>query len=752
MKTILMSFLITTTLLVNAQFGTFPYEFYAFNGADVFEEGEGAYAIFYCSALGTGLDFSSNNQILELRDKWSGVVETSGVNSIDIWNPGDFYLTTEGGADTIYHFNVNQVPAFYYDTLKLATNYYEPQNDTIYLCDDSFSNELIFLTDDGVICYFGFFGSELEFFHNGKRINNYNISKLELMDGDSVSYSLESYPYGDGSNIDCNCYETFNGRKLYSATYYIKRIQTPPSKITLLDTSLCPGETINVELAQNIYTKTWRHKPFDGARFSSKSGLIEPGKYYAYFKESQDQLCYTFTDTISIYQDTNCDGYISGLLYHDTDANNIKGFREEELPNKFLEIQPSGKIIKTNTKGWFNVKLESGQKHFLVLKENAELGSDDTLIADFTDVDNWNYINGNIGAFSKTSNDVEVFMNVGRLRPGFESIISAVVRNTGSVEQYVKPVIRLDTTLIYIERISGMSYNIVDNVASTNFNIRLLPQESIFYKLKVKVPADVNLLGKDLLNTVAIKINDDNPVNDSTSVFTTVTGSYDPNDKSLFDQIGSTESINVTDSTELLYTIRFQNTGTDTAFNILVVDTISDYLDVYSTRMIEASHQYDLVVDGQKLIWKFNDILLPDSIVDESGSHGYIIFSIKQKKNNPKGTIISNKAEIFFDFNPPIITNTINATIGQDFILPVNNISDKYWDIVLTPNPAKDIVKITTSYNDVHLIIFSSTSQKVIETIFNQKKEIDISHLKNGKYLFQLSNGVFSSSEWIIIE
>ncbi|HPW27127.1 MAG TPA: hypothetical protein PLY31_08320, partial [Tenuifilaceae bacterium] len=54
-----------------------------------------------------------------------------------------------------------------------------------------------------------------------------------------------------------------------------------------------------------------------------------------------------------------------------------------------------------------------------------------------------------------------------------------------------------------------------------------------------------------------------------------VTGSFDPNDKTARTSSGWSDTLYYIDvDTWVDYTIRFQNTGTDTAFTVVVTDTI----------------------------------------------------------------------------------------------------------------------------------------------------------------------------------
>ena len=138
-----------------------------------------------------------------------------------------------------------------------------------------------------------------------------------------------------------------------------------------------------------------------------------------------------------------------------------------------------------------------------------------------------------------------------------------------------------------------------------------------------------------------------------------VTGSFDPNDKAVFPE----GDIRIKDST-LEYLIRFQNTGTDTAFTVLITDTISHLLDLSSFQLKGSTHPVTYQITNSNVLeFTFNNILLPDSNVNESGSHGSVIFSIQQNYSNIIGDTIENTANIYFDFNAPVTTNTTVSPI-----------------------------------------------------------------------------------------
>ncbi len=168
-------------------------------------------------------------------------------------------------------------------------------------------------------------------------------------------------------------------------------------------------------------------------------------------------------------------------------------------------------------------------------------------------------------------------------------------------------------------------------------------------------------------------------------------GSYDPNDKQGF-PTGYGSNHYIRPETELEYLIRFQNTGTDTAFTVVIRDTLSPWFDPLSVRPGASSHSYQFTLDGAGiLIFDFQNILLPDSNVNEPASHGFVRYRVRPRSDVPLETDILNKAAIYFDFNEPVITNTTQHRVGVDFVTvgwwaP----QDPEFAITVTPHPLRD--------------------------------------------------------------
>lgn len=170
-----------------------------------------------------------------------------------------------------------------------------------------------------------------------------------------------------------------------------------------------------------------------------------------------------------------------------------------------------------------------------------------------------------------------------------------------------------------------------------------------------------------------------------------VIGAYDPNDKMSLPKGYGTQHY-IEPNTDLEYRIRFQNTGTDTAFTVVIRDTLSPFLDPASLRAGASSHNYEFDLEGDAVaIFRFENILLPDSNVNEALSHGFVNFRISQKPDVALESVIENEAAIYFDFNDPVITNSVFHTVGKDFIEIINDtqeLPEGLGALLAYPNPS----------------------------------------------------------------
>jgi uncharacterized repeat protein (TIGR01451 family) len=266
-----------------------------------------------------------------------------------------------------------------------------------------------------------------------------------------------------------------------------------------------------------------------------------------------------------------------------------------------------------------------------------------------------------------TINDLRIAMvPVSAARPGFTAKYQVKYENAGTTTITNGTVKLVKDSRSSFSAASHAPSSVVSDTIIWNFsNFNPLQTEELTVELQLANPPVINnsdtLKHYIIINPVA---GDSTPVNNRSDIKQTVTGSFDPNDKTESHGNGFEEQMLI-NGEYLNYVIRFQNTGNDTAFRVLVRDTLSNRMDWNSFEMISASHPYTLsITDQNKLEWKFDPIILPDSTNNNAASNGYVAFRIKPISTLVMGDTIANRAGIYFDFNLPVITNKQETIIA----------------------------------------------------------------------------------------
>ncbi len=223
-------------------------------------------------------------------------------------------------------------------------------------------------------------------------------------------------------------------------------------------------------------------------------------------------------------------------------------------------------------------------------------------------------------------------------------------------------------------------------------------------------------------------------------------GSYDPNDKQGF-PAGLGEEHVIEPGQDIEYLIRFQNTGTDTAFKVVIVDVLPPELDLATVRPGASSHPYTYGVTPEGwLTFTFNDIMLPDSNVNEPASNGFVRFRASQVPGLSHGNVIANTALIYFDFNAPIQTNTYRHRIGQLFPWTVVGTKPPVFhpktQVRIVPNPLTDsaLLQVDGIEPGPLRLVLTDVSGKVLrqQTTVGTGFEFQRGELNPGLYFFQI--------------
>ena len=335
--------------------------------------------------------------------------------------------------------------------------------------------------------------------------------------------------------------------------------------------------------------------------------------------------------------------------------------------------------------------------------------------------------------------DANIAASCGTPRPGFSCGFYITVENQGgistgplTVTATLDPNFTINSSVPAASTISGNTITWIGQTA--------LPGTGISsFHISASLPPDTALLGQTITTTVTV-VQDTTEASTANNSFTfarTVTGSYDPNDKLVFPK----DFYHITGDSILDYTIRFQNTGTDTAFNIVVIDTLPPDVDVLTFQAGAASHPYTYSLTGEGLLkFTFNNILLPDSNTNEPLSHGLVNFRIKPIQPIYLGQTISNEADIYFDFNPPARTPPATVVVTDFMALkPAAHTNE----LKLYPVPARDVltVEVPKGFLPRNAIITGSDGRAVWSSgVMNAKERliIPVQNLATGAYTLSL--------------
>lgn len=293
------------------------------------------------------------------------------------------------------------------------------------------------------------------------------------------------------------------------------------------------------------------------------------------------------------------------------------------------------------------------------------------------------------------------------------------------------------------------------SVATTNgFTLdftNLLPFETRTIDLSFSVPTIPTVTLGDIVqssSTLTSTVTDAVSSNNSFDLNNIIVGSYDPNDineahgnEILFSDFGADDY--------LYYTIRFQNTGTANASFVSVVNTLPTELNENSIVMLHSSHDYNLTRNGNELKWFFEDINLVPESVNNDDSQGYVTFKIKPTAGYTVGTLIENTAEIYFDYNPAIITNTFETL----FVNVLSNESYSLTNFAIYPNPANDILTIQNKDNTIisKVNVVDVLGKTIKTSTFNATEvSLDISDLKAGIYFVEIHSNTAKTTQKVI--
>lgn len=342
-------------------------------------------------------------------------------------------------------------------------------------------------------------------------------------------------------------------------------------------------------------------------------------------------------------------------------------------------------------------------------------------------------------------NDLEiVLIPLSAARPGFDASYQIVYKNKGTHTQSGTINLAFDDNVMDFVSATPLTTSQATNILNWDFT-DLLPFETryISFTLNLNSPVETPPLNAGDINAFTATVNgaSDETPNDNNSILNqTVRNSFDPNDKTCLEGNAITPAMV---GNYVHYIIRFENTGTFPAENIVVKDDIdTTKFDIASLVPESGSHHYITRITGNKVEFIFENINLP---FDDAHNDGYVAFKIKTKPTLVLGDTFSNTANIYFDYNFPITTNTVATTI-QTLGTPDFEFGNYFS---LFPNPAKNVlnlqakaeigVKSINIYNMLGQLVIAVPNAETVTSI-------DVSDLQSGNYFIKVNTDKGSST------
>lgn len=346
----------------------------------------------------------------------------------------------------------------------------------------------------------------------------------------------------------------------------------------------------------------------------------------------------------------------------------------------------------------------------------------------------------------------------GNFRTGFTRLNKVNFQNSGCNAQSGKVYVVLDEHTTYSSSASNPDEINGDTLI---WNYSNLSSNDGMQSFSFDIKTDVNTQIGDtvcIMAWITPKEGDENMLNNRKTYCFPVINGYDPNDIAV-NPTACPDGFVLPDDV-LTYKIRFQNTGNAEAININVYDTISKHLDMSTFRVLGSSHsllQTHLLNDSV-LKFAFDDIWLKDSTTNEPESHGYVIYEITPKSGLPLGTEIFNQADIYFDYNPAVETNTVKTTITD--VIPQCRVAVS-TDVVLKnpskiyPNPNNGSFNILfeTPLNNATIQLVNIEGKVIAQIDATGKMQYSFSEeLSRGLYFVNINSTTGSSSVKMMVK
>lgn len=456
--------------------------------------------------------------------------------------------------------------------------------------------------------------------------------------------------------------------------------------------------------------------------------------------DGDQEIIYSLGNEIGYFDNIGGLPYISGYCFWDENENGLRDSSEKGLPDIRTILDAASQLSYSDEQGQFRFYVSHGDYVLSFLPDTCWILSTDSAtyhlaVSDTAILDRYFGFKLNPGAAK-----LESFVGATATVCGRSANVGLLISNRGCRPAMARQQFVLDPAVDF-EWSDPAPGTISGDTVFWDTDL-VQPGETRQINLTLSIPlqqgAELHFL------SVLESLGDDGVTvffRDTFRYASTVLCAYDPNDK-LVDR-PELEPAYLPENNELTYTVRFQNTGTYLAFNVRIRDTLDAGLDWPTLRPLAASHAFFTNLDAGQGIVEFNfpNILLADSTSNEAMSHGFVAFAIRPKPGLPEGTLIPNRAGIYFDYNPPVITNYAETRVKMTIsVRPEASAED--W-LSFFPNPASGFVHLQfrQAPGQARVRVFDLQGRVCLEKQLSTtglSAEFDVSGLPPAAYLLEV--------------
>ncbi|MFZ1617707.1 MAG: T9SS type A sorting domain-containing protein [Flavobacteriales bacterium] len=515
------------------------------------------------------------------------------------------------------------------------------------------------------------------------------------------------------------------------------------------------GYTTSIGLYQNGVS--FPSSPiFQGSGVWLFSGL-PPGQY-AYRQDagslSEPSQCALLIPFVIEDLGSSC-GNVSGTLFLDHGQDCQQDAIDPGIAYRVIDIGPGADLAITNADGRYTrnlplgayTLLPQGNDLFPLCPSVSPAPFDLTVDAPLAVID--------LADSSLIDLDIAAWLQAGPARPGFiHTVIAEARNNSGQLSGPLHLTLTFDPLLSFLSA-TPIPSTVAGNTVTWSGLAPMNGYGAQHVQVDLQVPPDAGLIGTPVQHSFSVSqsLLETALANNATTLSGIIGGSFDPNEKVATTSSNNSAELYLIEQDEWIeYAIRFQNTGTDTAFTVTVTDTLSPSLDMATFEQGIASHAFTMRFRPDRVIeWKFQNIQLPDSNVNEPRSHGSVSFRIRPQQPVAPGTSMVNTANIFFDFNAPVITEPSVLTAEFTTGVPAHPSDRSLW---LLPNPTSGSLEVRVSGAAASgvLHVVSVDGRMVLERrMEGPRMVLDVSGLARGLYTLNWNgaNGATTTQRFV---